>query len=39
MGSDFLLCGFTRAIFGEEKSGGETFLSFFVTKRVGWVGL
>jgi hypothetical protein len=27
MDSDFLLCGFTRAIFGEEMSGGETFLS------------
>jgi len=39
MDNDFLLCGFTRAIFGEEMSGGVTFLSRFVTKRVGWVGL
>jgi hypothetical protein len=39
MDSDLMLCGFTRAIFGEEMSGRATFLSLFVTKRVGWVGL
>jgi len=39
MDNDFLLCGFSRAIFGEELSGRATFLSLFVTKRVGWVGL
>lgn len=39
MDSDFLLCGFTRAIIGEEMRGRATFLSLFVTKRVGWVGL
>jgi hypothetical protein len=25
--------------FGEELSGGETFLSLFVTKQAGWLGL
>jgi hypothetical protein len=35
MDNDFLLCGFSRAIFGEELSGRATFLSLFVTKRVG----
>jgi hypothetical protein len=27
MDNDFLLCGFTRAIFGEKMSGGVTVLS------------
>jgi hypothetical protein len=38
MGSDFLLCGFSRAIFGEQMRGREMLLSLFTTNQTMWCG-